>query len=52
MDYHVKDLSLAEEGLKLIEWAEKDMPVLRLIREQFSKEKPLKNIKIGACLHI
>ncbi|MFN3505315.1 MAG: adenosylhomocysteinase [Caldimicrobium sp.] len=52
MDYHIKDLSLAEEGLKLIEWAEKDMPVLRLIREQFSKEKPLKNTKIGACLHI
>lgn len=52
MDYHIKDLSLAEEGLRLIEWAEKDMPVLRQIRERFSVEKPLKNIKIGACLHI
>ncbi len=52
MDYHIKDLSLAEEGLKLIEWAEMDMPVLRKIREIFFKEKPLKGIKIGGCLHI
>ncbi len=52
MDFHVKDLELADEGLRLIEWAEKDMPVLRLIRERFSKEKPLKGIRIGACLHI
>lgn len=52
MDYHIKDLSLAKEGLRLIEWAEMEMPVLRQIRERFSKEKPLKNIKIGACLHI
>ncbi|MEJ7556341.1 MAG: adenosylhomocysteinase, partial [Aquificaceae bacterium] len=40
MDYHVKDLSLAELGKKRIEWAERDMPVLRSIRERFSKEKP------------
>ncbi len=52
MDYDIKDLSLAEEGLRLIEWAERDMPVLRLIRERFSQEKPLKGIKISACLHI
>ena len=52
MDFHVKDLELADEGLRLIEWAEKDMPVLRLIRERFSQEKPLKGIRIGACLHI
>ncbi len=52
MDYHIKDLSLADEGLRWIEWAEMDMPVLRQIRERFSVEKPLKNIKIGACLHI
>jgi len=52
MDFHVRDLSLADEGLRLIEWAEKDMPVLRLIRERFSKEKPLKGIRISACLHI
>ncbi len=52
MEYHVKDLSLADEGKKLIEWAEMDMPVLRQIRERFSKEKPLKGIRIGACLHV
>ncbi|NPA40185.1 MAG: adenosylhomocysteinase [Thermodesulfobacteria bacterium] len=52
MEYHVKDLNLADEGLKLIEWAEMDMPVLRQIRERFSKEKPLKGIRIGGCLHI
>uniref|UniRef100_A0A7V5XGS0 Adenosylhomocysteinase n=1 Tax=Thermodesulfobacterium geofontis TaxID=1295609 RepID=A0A7V5XGS0_9BACT len=52
MDYHVKDLSLADEGLKLIEWAEMDMPVLRQIRARFNQEKPLKGVKIGGCLHI
>lgn len=52
MEHHVRDLALAEEGLRLIEWAEMDMPVLRLIRERFSKEKPLKGLRIGACLHI
>jgi adenosylhomocysteinase len=52
MDFHVKDLSLADEGLKLIEWAEMDMPVLRLIRERFKEEKPLKGVRIGGCLHI
>jgi len=52
MEFHVKDLSLADDGLRLIEWAEMDMPVLRLIRKRFSEEKPLKGIKIGGCLHI
>jgi len=52
MDFHVKDLNLADEGLKLIEWAEMDMPVLRQIRERFAQEKPLKGIKIAGCLHI
>jgi len=52
MDFHVKDLSLADEGLKLIEWAEMDMPVLRQIRSRFNQEKPLKGIRIGGCLHI
>ncbi len=51
-DFHVKDLSLAEEGKRRIEWAERDMPVLRTIRERFSKEKPLKGIKISSCLHV
>jgi len=52
MDFHVKDLALADEGLKLIEWAEMDMPVLRQIRARFNQEKPLKGVKIGGCLHI
>jgi len=52
MEHHVKDLSLADKGLLRIEWAEKDMPVLRQIRERFGKEKPLKGITISACLHV
>jgi adenosylhomocysteinase len=52
IEFEVKDLDLAPKGLKRIEWAEKRMPVLREIRERFSKEKPLKGIKIGACLHV
>lgn len=52
MDYHIKDLSLAEKGKLRIEWAEQDMPVLRQIRERFEKEKPLKDLVIGACLHV
>jgi len=50
--YDVKDLSLAEAGRKRIEWASREMPVIRLIRERFAAEKPLKNIRISACLHI
>ena len=52
MEYHVKNLSLADKGKLRIEWAEKDMPVLRQIRERFEKEKPLKGITIAACLHV
>ncbi len=52
MDYHVKDLSLSEKGKLRIEWAEKDMPVLRQIRERFKEEKPLEGVRIGACLHV
>jgi len=52
MDYHIKDIALAEEGQLRIEWAEKTMPVLRLIRKRFEKEKPLSGLKIGACLHV
>ena len=48
----VKDLSLAEEGRKRIEWAERDMPVLRAIRERFEKEKPLAGMRMSACLHV
>lgn len=53
MEFHVKDLNLADEGKKRIEWAEMDMPVLRKeIRKRFMEEKPLKGIRIGACLHV
>src|SRR2546430_5022859 len=48
----VKDTSLAPRGKDRIEWAAKDMPVLRLIRERFAKEKPLKGIRMSGCLHI
>ena len=48
----VKNPSLAAAGAIRIEWAERDMPVLRLIRKRFSKEKPLKGIRIAACLHV
>jgi len=48
----IKDISLSSKGKLRIEWAEQDMPVLRLIRQRFQKEKPLKGIRIGACLHI
>uniref|UniRef100_A0A7V3RIE7 Adenosylhomocysteinase n=1 Tax=candidate division WOR-3 bacterium TaxID=2052148 RepID=A0A7V3RIE7_UNCW3 len=52
MDYNIKDKNLSKEGRKRIEWAESKMPVLRLIRERFAKEKPLKNRRIGCCLHV
>ncbi|MFC2062201.1 adenosylhomocysteinase [Elusimicrobiota bacterium] len=48
----VKDKNLAAEGKKRIEWADNMMPVLEIIREKFSKEKPLKDIKLSACLHV
>jgi len=52
MDFDIKDPSLAQKGLDRIEWADQSMPVLRSIRERFEKEKPLKGIKIAACLHV
>jgi len=52
MNYDVKDLSLSQKGKLRIEWADKDMPVLKQIRERFIKEKPLKGMKIAACLHV
>ena len=51
-EYDVKDMSLAEQGRNRIEWAEKEMSVLRVIRERFEKEKPLKGIRMAGCLHI
>ncbi len=50
--HDVKNLRLAEGGRYRIEWAELEMPVLRLIRERFAKEQPLKGIRISACLHV
>ena len=52
MKYHVKDLSLADDGKLRIEWADRDMPVLRMIRERFAQEKPLAGKRIAACLHV
>ena len=48
----VKDIAQAAQGRLKIEWAEQSMPVLRQVRERFSKEQPLKGIRIGACLHV
>ncbi len=50
--YDVKDLKLAEGGRLRIEWAEKEMPVLRMIQERFKKERPLEGIRVSACLHV
>lgn len=52
MNYDVKDLELADRGLDRILWADRDMPVLASIRKRFEAEKPLKGIRIGACLHV
>ncbi|MBI3931502.1 MAG: adenosylhomocysteinase [Chloroflexi bacterium] len=51
-NYDIKDLALAEAGKQRIEWAAREMPVVKLIRERFSREKPLKGVRISACLHI
>lgn len=50
--YDIKDVSLAEGGRRRILWAEREMPVLRSIRERFAKEQPLKGVRISACLHV
>lgn len=52
MKFHVKDLKLAKGGQKRIQWADREMPVLRLIRDRFKKDKPLKGRRIAACLHV
>lgn len=49
---HVKDISLSARGKDRIEWAAKDMPVLRLIRERFTKDQPLQGVRMAGCLHI
>jgi adenosylhomocysteinase len=52
VEHDVRDLSLATGGRYRIEWAERDMPVLRQIRERFEKERPLDGVRISACLHV
>jgi adenosylhomocysteinase len=52
LDSDVADLRLAEEGKTRIEWAESEMPVLRLIRERFRREQPFAGLTVGACLHV
>ena len=51
-NYDVKDLSLAHEGKLRIDWAGKEMPVVKLIKERFGREKPLAGVRISACLHV
>ena len=52
VEFDVKDIGLAGHGKQRIEWAEREMPVLRLIRERFAEEKPLSGVKLVACAHI
>lgn len=52
LDFDVKDIGLAEKGKQRIDWAEREMPVLRLIRERFADEKPLQGVRLVACAHI
>ncbi|HEX8286823.1 MAG TPA: adenosylhomocysteinase [Pyrinomonadaceae bacterium] len=51
-EYDIKDINLAPQGKQRIEWADREMPVLRLIRERFEQEKPLQGVKLIACAHI
>lgn len=51
-NYDVKEMKLAEGGRLRIEWAEKEMPVLRMIQERFVKERPLEGMRVSACLHV
>src|SRR5512145_3175291 len=50
--YDIKDINQAEGGHRRIDWAEREMPVLRQIRERFKKEKPLQGLRVSACLHV
>ncbi len=52
MNYDVKDIKYAKDGALRIEWANQNMPVLNRIRKRFEKEKPLKGLRLGACLHV
>jgi adenosylhomocysteinase len=52
MEHDIKDINLAEGGRRRIDWAELEMPVLRTILKRFKKEKPLKDVRVSACLHV
>ncbi|HAR36933.1 MAG TPA: adenosylhomocysteinase, partial [Acidobacteria bacterium] len=52
MEFEIKDLRLAEDGRRRIEWAARSMPVLNKIKEKWQKEKPLRGLRIAACLHV
>src|SRR5574344_2677635 len=52
MQTDIKDINLAEQGKNNIEWAFKDMPVLKKIQERFIKEQPFKGLKLSACVHV
>ena len=52
MDYDIKNIALADNGLLRIEWARGSMPVLAMIEERFEKERPLRGIRVSACLHV
>jgi adenosylhomocysteinase len=51
-EHDVRDIGLAPEGRRRIEWADREMPVLRAIRERFARERPLEGLRISACLHV
>src|SRR5712691_7389203 len=51
-EYDIKDISLAPQGKRRIDWSEREMPVLRLIRERFAAEQPLRGLRLVACAHI
>src|SRR4029079_15081152 len=52
IEHDIKDIGLAKQGKQRIDWAEREMPVLRLIRERFGAEQPLKGVRVVACAHI
>jgi adenosylhomocysteinase len=51
-NYDVKDMGLADQGRRRMEWAEQEMPVLRQLHERFVKERPLEGVRLSACLHV
>ncbi len=52
MKYDIKSIALAEEGKLCVEWANRSMPVLNIIKDRFKKERPLKGVRMGICLHV